>query len=85
MLDPEIQRELLRETLEPAQALRLAINMELGQRNELQITNSQPAPQVNAVISQRLSRPPSQRPTASSFTRPPNQLQKLWFNLVSKS
>ena len=53
MLDPEIQRELLRETLEPAQALRLAINMELGQRNQLQITNSQSAPQVNAIIPQR--------------------------------
>ena len=74
MLDPEIQRELLRETLEPAQVLRLAINMELGQRNQLQITNSQPAPQVNAVISQRPSRPPIQRPTTSSFTRPPNEL-----------
>ena len=74
MLDPEIRRELLRETLEPAQALRLAINMESGQRNQLQITNSQPAPQVNAVISQRPSRPPSQRPTTSSFTRSPNQL-----------
>ena len=37
MQDPEIQRELLRETLEPAQALRLAIDMELGQRNQLQI------------------------------------------------
>ena len=74
MLDPEIQRELLRETLEPAQPLRLAVNMELGQRNQLQITNSQPAPQVNAVIFQRPSRPPSQRPITSSFTRPPNQL-----------
>ena len=74
MLDPEIQRELLRETLEPAQALRLAINMELGQRNQLQVTNSQSAPQVNAVIPQRSFRPPSQRPTTSSFTRPPNQL-----------
>ena len=74
MLDPEIQRELLRETLEPAQALRLAINMELGQRNQLQITNSQSAPQVNAVIPQRSFRPPSQRPTTSSFTRSPNQL-----------
>ena len=62
MLDPEIQRELLRETLEPAQALQLAINMELGQRNQLQITNSQSF------------RPPSQRPTTASFTRPPNQL-----------
>ena len=74
MLDPEIQRELLRETLEPAQALRLAINMELGQRNQLQITNSQSAPQFNAVIPQRSFRPPSQRPTTYSFTRPPNQL-----------
>ena len=33
MQDPEIQREFLRETLEPPQALRLAINMKLGQRN----------------------------------------------------
>ena len=43
MQDPKIQRELLRETLEPAQALRLAINMKLGQKNQQQITNSQPA------------------------------------------
>ena len=35
MQDPEIQRKLLRETIEPAQALRLAINLELGQRNQL--------------------------------------------------
>ena len=74
MLDPEIQRELLRETLEPAKALRLAINMELGQRNQLQITNSQSAPQVNAIIPQRSFRPPNQRPTTSSFTRSPNKL-----------
>ena len=74
MLDPEIQRELLRETIEPAQALRLAINMELGQRNQLQITNSKSAPQINAVIPQRSFRPPNQRPTTSSFTRSPNEL-----------
>ena len=74
MLDPEIQRELLRETLEPAQALRLAIIMELGQRNQLQITNSQTDPQVNAVIPQQSFRPPNQRPTTFSFTRSPNQL-----------
>ena len=48
--------------------------MELGQRNQLQISNSQSAPQVNAVTSQRPFRPPSQRPTTSSFTRPSNQL-----------
>ena len=74
MQDPEIQRELLRENLEPAQALRLAINMELGQRNQLQITNSQPASHVNAVTSQRSFGQPSQRPQTSSFTRPSNQL-----------
>ena len=74
MPDPEIQRELLRETLEPAQALRLAINMELGQRNQLQITNSQPASHVNAITSHRSYRQPSQRPQTSSFTRPSNQL-----------
>ena len=74
MQDPDIQRELFRETLEPAQALRLAINMELGQRNQLQITNAQPTTHVNAVISQRCFRQPSQRPTTSSFTRQSNQL-----------
>ena len=74
MQHPEIQRELLRETLEPAQAQRLAINMELGQRNQLEMTNSQPASHVNAVTSQRSFRQPNQRPTTSSFTRPSNQL-----------
>ena len=47
MQGPEMQRELLREILEPPQALRLAINMELGQRNQLQISNTQPASHVN--------------------------------------
>ena len=51
MQDPEVQRELLRENLEPAQALRLAVNMELG--HQLQITNSQSALHANAVNSQR--------------------------------
>ena len=34
MQDSDIQRELLRETLEPAQALRLALNMGLGKQNQ---------------------------------------------------
>ena len=74
MRDPEIQRELLRETLEPAQALRLAINTELGQRNQLQISNTQPASHVNAVIPQRPFRQPNQRPTTSTPARQSNQL-----------
>ena len=74
MQDPEIQRELFRETLEPAQALRLAINMEFGQRNQLQISNAQPASHVNAITPQRPFRQPNQRPTPSNFTRQSNQL-----------
>ena len=37
LIDPEIQKELLKETVEPRQALELAINMELGMRNQHQI------------------------------------------------
>ena len=37
LIDPEIQKELLKQTAEPRQALELAINMELGMRNQHQI------------------------------------------------
>ncbi|XP_075239367.1 uncharacterized protein LOC142334924 [Convolutriloba macropyga] len=37
LVDPEIQKELLKETVEPRQALELAINMELGMLNQHQI------------------------------------------------
>ena len=40
--DSEIQKKLLKDTVDSAQALSLAIIMELGQRNSLQITISQP-------------------------------------------
>ena len=33
LIDSEIQKELLKQTVEPRQALELAINMELGMRN----------------------------------------------------
>ena len=74
MQDQEIQRELLRETLEPSQTLRLAINIELGQRNQLQISNAQPASHINAITPQRPFRQPNQRPTPSNFSRQSNQL-----------
>ena len=74
--DPEIQRELLRETLEPPQALRLDTNMELGQQNQLQISNTQPASHVNAIIPQRSFPQPNQRPTTSTPTRQSNQLYR---------
>ena len=37
LMDPEIQKELLKQTVEPRQALELAINMEFGMRNQHQI------------------------------------------------
>ena len=37
LTDPEIQKELLKQTVEPRQALELAINIELGMRNQHQI------------------------------------------------
>ena len=37
LMDPETQKELLKQTVEPRQALELAINMELGMRNQHQI------------------------------------------------
>ena len=74
MQDPEIQRELLRETLEPPHALQLAINMKLGQRNQLQISSTQPAQHVNAIASQRPFRPSNQRQNFSTSIRQTNQL-----------
>ena len=47
MQNPEIQRELLRKTLEPPQALRLAINMALGQQKQLTIYATRIAFQCN--------------------------------------
>ena len=37
LIDPEIQKELLKQTVEPRQALELAINMKLRMRNQHQI------------------------------------------------
>ena len=37
LIEREIQKELLKQTVEPRQALYLAINMELGMRNQHQI------------------------------------------------
>ena len=41
MQAPEIQKELLKETVETAQTLCLAINKELGHRNYVHISNPQ--------------------------------------------
>ena len=49
MQDPKIQRELLKKTVEPPQVLLLAVNKELRQRNQLQISNYQSTLHVNAI------------------------------------
>ena len=74
MQDPEIQRQLLRETLEPPQALRLALHMELKQRNQLQIWNTHPASHVNAINPQRPFRQSNQRSNTPTSNRQSNQL-----------
>ena len=74
MQDPKIQQVLLRETLEPAQALRLAINKELGQRNQLQISNAQPTSHVNTITPQRPFRRSNQRQNVTAPIRQTNQL-----------
>ena len=62
LIDPEIQKELLKQTVEPRQALELAINMELGMRNQRQIQQHNkiliPA-SVNAVQFPNSSRTPN--------------------------
>ena len=40
MLDDDIQRELLRETVEPESALSIVVNMEMGHQNQQQISSS---------------------------------------------
>ena len=74
MQESEIQRKLLRKTVEPSQASLLAVTMEFGRRNQLQITNSQLNLQVNAIIPQRHFRNSSQRPNFQTQSRQANQL-----------
>ena len=69
MQDPEIQIELLRKTVEPAHALHLAINMEPGQRNQLQNSGNQPFLHVNAITPKRSFRRPNQRQNFPVSTR----------------
>ena len=75
LIDPEIQKELLKQTIEPRQALELANNMELGMRNQHQIQQHNriviPA-SVNAVQFPNSSRTPN-RQNANNFPRQNNR------------
>ena len=59
LIDPEIQKKLLKQTVEPRQALEWAINMDLGMRNQYQTQQHNktltPA-SVNAIQSPNNSR-----------------------------
>ena len=55
MLDDDIQRELLRDTVDPERALRIAVNMEMGHQNQQRISsnnnNSAAGSTINAIQS----------------------------------
>ena len=74
LIDREIQKELLKQTVELRQALELAINMELGMRNHYQIQQHNktltPA-SVNAIQFPNNSRTPN-RSNSNNFWRPNN-------------
>ena len=81
-IDPELQKELLKQTIEPRQALENTINMELGMRNQHQIQQRNktviPA-SVNAVQFPNSSRAPIwQNP--NNFQRKNNRSTLYWSN-----
>ena len=53
MLDDDIQRELLRDTVDPERALSIAVNMEMGHQNQQRISsnNGETGSTVNAIQS----------------------------------
>ena len=53
MLDDDIQREILRHTVDPERALSIAVNMEMGHQNQQRISsnNSATGSTVNAIQS----------------------------------
>ena len=72
MLDDQIQRELLRDTVEPERALNIAVNMEMGHQNQQRISsnnnNSATGSTVNAVQSFNRIRGANTRGNQSSRT-----------------
>ena len=55
MLDDDIQREILRDTVDPERALSIAVNMEMGHQNHQRISsnnnNSAAGSTINAIQS----------------------------------
>ena len=78
MIDPEIQKELLKQTVEPRQALELAIKMELGMQNQhhIQQNNKLIPASVNAI--QFPSNPRSANLSLSNNFQKPNNRPPLY-------
>ena len=70
MLDYDIQRELLRDTVDPERALSIAVNMEMGHQNQQRISSNDNAngSAVNAIQSINRFRGASLRGNQSSRT-----------------
>ena len=82
LIDPEIQKELLKRTVEPRQALELAIIMELGMRNQQQIQQHNkilnPA-SVNAIQFPNNSQTPNW--STSNYLERPNNRSTLYCSI----
>ena len=70
MLDDDIQRELLRDTVDPERALSIEVNMEMGHKNQQRISsnNSATGSTVNAIQSFNRFRDANVRGNQSSRT-----------------
>ena len=70
MLDDDIQRELLRDTVDPERALSIAVNMDMGHQIQQRISsnNSATGSTVNAIQSFNLFRGASVRGNQSGRT-----------------
>ena len=86
MQDKEMQREFLKETVDPAHALRLGVNFEQGYLNQLQVSTIPPT-----VDSHNISTPFLQRECTTKLKKynnnlnPLSNLPQLWPSLVFKS
>ena len=56
MLDDDIQRELLRDTVDPERALSIAVNMEMGHQNQQRISSNNSATGNTVNAKQSFSR-----------------------------
>ena len=79
LIDPEIQKELLKQTVEPRQALELVINMELGMRNQHLIQQQNKI--LNPASVNAIQFPSNPRTANCSFEnnfQKPNSRPRLW-------